>query len=56
MIQRDVKFIGILGKFLANSPGVRNGLEADMDFAMIMQKNIEQRNIIIRKSWLSLLS
>jgi hypothetical protein len=52
----DVKFIKILGKFLADNLDARNELEANMNFAMIMQKNIEQRNIIIRKNWLSWLS
>src|SRR3954471_246535 len=56
IIQMDVKFIEILGKFLADNLSARNGLEANMDFAMNMQKNIKQRNIIIRKSWLSWLS
>jgi hypothetical protein len=56
MIQGDVKSIGILGKFLANNPGARNGLEADMDFVIHMQKKLEQMNTTIRKGWLNWLS
>jgi hypothetical protein len=51
MIQRDVKSIRILGKFLVKNAVRRQ--DPNMTIAIHMQKNIDQENIIIGKSRLS---
>jgi hypothetical protein len=50
MIQKDVKPIRILGRFLAKKKDVMRIQDPNMTIAIHMQKNIDQRNIIIRKS------
>ncbi|PKK69788.1 hypothetical protein RhiirC2_747759 [Rhizophagus irregularis] len=55
MIQRDVKSIGILGKFFAKKENAVSRQDPNMTIAIRMQKNIDRGNIIIRKnrpSWL----
>ena len=50
MIQRDVKSIGILGKFLAKKKNVVNRLIPHTNFVMIMQKNIGKRTLPSEKA------
>ena len=52
IIQMDVKFIGILGKFLAKKKNAVNGLIPHTTIVIRMQKNKDQRNIIIGRNWI----